>query len=84
LKDNVSIVTRTSRNLGGGIARALGIEGAMVYVTGRSVREDQTKDLPGIIIEDTAKEETKRGEQGIPIRCDHAEDEEVKALFERI
>jgi NAD(P)-dependent dehydrogenase (short-subunit alcohol dehydrogenase family) len=35
-------------------------------------------------IEDTAEEVTARGGQDIPIRCDHAVDEQVKALFEGV
>lgn len=84
LKDRVAVVTGASRNLGRGIALALGEEGATVYVTGRSVRGEQTKDLPGANIEDTAEEVTVRGGVGIPVRCDHSVDEEVKMLFERV
>jgi NAD(P)-dependent dehydrogenase (short-subunit alcohol dehydrogenase family) len=70
--------------LGRGIALALGEEGATVYVTGRSVRGKQTKDLPGANIEDTAEGVTARGGVGIPVRCDHSVDEQVIALFERV
>jgi NAD(P)-dependent dehydrogenase (short-subunit alcohol dehydrogenase family) len=84
LKDRVAVVTGASRNLGRGIALALGEEGATVYVTGRSIRGEQTKDLPGANIEDTAEEVTARGGNGIAVRCDHGVDEEVKALFERV
>jgi NAD(P)-dependent dehydrogenase (short-subunit alcohol dehydrogenase family) len=84
LKDRVAVVTGGSRNLGRGIALALGEEGATVYVTGRSVRGSQTKDIPGANIEDVAEEVTSRGGVGIPVRCDHGVDEEVKALFERV
>jgi NAD(P)-dependent dehydrogenase (short-subunit alcohol dehydrogenase family) len=62
----------------------LGEEGATVYVTGRSVRgEPTTLDRPGTI-EETADEVTGRGGFGIPVRCDHADDEQVAALFDRI
>lgn len=84
LKDRVAVVTGASRNLGRGIALVLGEEGATVYITGRSIRGQQTEDFPGANIEDTAEEVTARGGVGIPVRCDHGIDEEVKALFERV
>ena len=84
LKDKVAVVTGASRNLGRGIALVLGEEGATVYVTGRSIRGEQTQDFPGANIEDTAEEVTARGGVGIPVRCDHSVDEEVKALFDRV
>ena len=84
LKDRVAVVTGASRNLGRGIALVLGDEGATVYVTGRSIRGEQTKDFPGANIEDTAEQITARGGFGIPVRCDHSVDEEVKALFDRV
>jgi NAD(P)-dependent dehydrogenase (short-subunit alcohol dehydrogenase family) len=84
LKDRVAVVTGASRNLGRGIALALGEEGATVYVTGRSVRGEQTKDLPGANIEDTAEQITASGGTGIPVRCDHSVDEQVQALFDRV
>jgi NAD(P)-dependent dehydrogenase (short-subunit alcohol dehydrogenase family) len=62
----------------------LGEEGATVYVTGRSVRgEPTTLGRPGTI-DDTADEVTARGGTGIAVRCDHADDDQVRALFERI
>jgi NAD(P)-dependent dehydrogenase (short-subunit alcohol dehydrogenase family) len=84
LKDRVAIVTGASRNLGRGIALVLGEEGATVYITGRSIRGEQTEDFAGANIEDTAEAVTARGGIGIPVRCDHSVDEEVKALFERV
>ena len=84
LKGRVAVVTGASRNLGRGIALALGEEGATVYVTGRSVRGKQTKDLPGANIEDTAEAVTASGGTGIPVRCDHGLDKEVEALFDRV
>ncbi len=84
LKDRVAVVTGASRNLGRGIALVLGEEGATVYVTGRSVRGAQTQDFPGANIEDVAEEVRARGGVGIAVRCDHSQDEEVKAVFDRI
>jgi NAD(P)-dependent dehydrogenase (short-subunit alcohol dehydrogenase family) len=62
----------------------LGEEGATVYVTGRSVRgKPTTLGRPGTI-DDTAEEVTARGGRGFAIRCDHTDDRQVEALFERI
>src|SRR5215471_173719 len=84
LRNNVAIVTGASRGAGRGIALALGDAGAIVYVTGRSVRgESTTEDLPGTI-QDTAEAVTARGGRGIPIRCDHTVDSDVEALFARV
>jgi len=84
LTGKVALVTGASRGGGKGIALVLGEEGATVYVTGRSVRgEPTTLDRPGTI-DDTAEELTARGGTGIAVRCDHTDDAEVEALFERI
>jgi NAD(P)-dependent dehydrogenase (short-subunit alcohol dehydrogenase family) len=84
LRNRVALVTGASRGGGKGIAVVLGEEGATVYVTGRSVRgEPTTLGRPGTI-DDTADEITARGGRGIAIRCDHTDDRQVEALFERI
>jgi NAD(P)-dependent dehydrogenase (short-subunit alcohol dehydrogenase family) len=80
----VALVTGASRGGGKGIALVLGERGATVYVTGRSVRgEPTTLGRPGTI-DETAEEVTARGGAGIAVRCDHTDDSEVEALFERI
>jgi NAD(P)-dependent dehydrogenase (short-subunit alcohol dehydrogenase family) len=84
LHGSVAVVTGASRGGGKGIALVLGEEGATVYVTGRSVRgRPTTLGRPGTI-DDTADEVTARGGVGIPVRCDHTDDEEVAALFARV
>ena len=80
----IALVTGASRGGGKGIALVLGERGATVYVTGRSVRGKPTiLGRPGTI-DDTAEELTARGGRGIAVRCDHADDAQVRALFERI
>ena len=83
MKDRpVAIVTGASRGAGRGIAIGLGAHGCTVYVTGRSERAGDHA-LPGTIHE-TAEAVTAAGGRGIAIRCDHGDDEQVKALFERV
>jgi NAD(P)-dependent dehydrogenase (short-subunit alcohol dehydrogenase family) len=84
LNSAVAVVTGASRGVGRGVALALGDAGAKVYVTGRSVRGGATTEgLPGTI-DDTADDVTARGGKGIAVRCDHTNDDDTAALFERI
>jgi len=78
----VAIVTGASRGAGRGIATALGSHGCTVYVTGRSQKEGDAS-MPGTIFS-TAEEVTKAGGKGIAVRCDSANDDDVKALFEQV
>lgn len=80
--ERVAVVTGASRGAGKGIALALGAAGATVYVTGRT-RAEGDADLPGSVSA-TAKEIGERGGTGIPVICDHSDDAQVEALFERV
>lgn len=82
LIDTIAVVTGASRGAGLGIARALGAQGATVYVTGRSLQEGDAP-LPGTI-HATAAAVTAAGGTGIAVACDHSNDAEVAALFARI
>ncbi len=80
----VAVVTGASRGGGRAIAAVLGEIGACVYVTGRSTRSaGTTEGLPGTI-EETAELVTARGGTGIAVRCDHADDAAVEAMFARV
>jgi NAD(P)-dependent dehydrogenase (short-subunit alcohol dehydrogenase family) len=79
---SVAIVTGASRGAGKGIAIALGSHGCTVYVTGRSQQEGDAS-MPGTIYA-TADAVTKAGGNGIAVRCDHADDTQVKALVEQV
>jgi NAD(P)-dependent dehydrogenase (short-subunit alcohol dehydrogenase family) len=80
----VALVTGASRGCGKGIALVLGEHGWTVYLTGRTVRgQPAVLDRPGTI-DDTAEEVTARGGTGIPLRCDHTDDSQVRAVFEQI
>jgi NAD(P)-dependent dehydrogenase (short-subunit alcohol dehydrogenase family) len=84
LQGKVAVVTGASRGAGRAIALVLGEAGATVYVTGRSSRGGPTTDdLPGTI-DDTAEAVTARGGTGIAVRCDHTDDSQVEALFQRV
>ena len=82
MRGKIALVTGASRGAGRGIALQLGEAGATVYVTGRTTRE-KPADVGGTI-EDTADEVTRRGGRGIAVRCDHADDAQTEALFDRI
>jgi len=84
LTGQVAVVTGATRGAGLGIARVLGEQGATVYVTGRSVRGAPTvPEYPGSI-EDAADQVSARGGRGIPVRCDHTDEQSVIELFERV
>lgn len=78
----VSVVTGASRGLGRGIAIALGAAGDTVYVTGRS-KDAPTGNWPGTIHE-TAAAIDAAGGKGIAVACDHLDDAQTKAVFDRI
>ena len=95
LKNRIALVTGASRGAGRGIAVELGAAGATVIVTGRSTRAEPARaygpllalsgmeQVPGSI-DDTADEATAAGGLGIAIRCDHANEDDVAALFQRV
>jgi len=80
LTGKVALVTGASKGIGKGIALELGASGATVYVTARTV--EQTEETPGLL--QTAREIDELGGHGIPVQCDHGDDAQVEALFERI
>jgi NAD(P)-dependent dehydrogenase (short-subunit alcohol dehydrogenase family) len=84
LEGKVAVVTGASRGVGKGVALGLGEAGATVYVTGRTAAEGQaTVPLPGTIHQ-TAAEVSALGGAGIAVRCDHRDDQQVAAVFERV
>ena len=84
LDGKVALVTGASRGVGKGIALGLGEAGATVYITGRTTEEGKAAvGLPGTIYQ-TAEEVSELGGKGVAVRCDHLNDEEVRAVFQRI
>ena len=74
MADRVAIVTGSSKGVGRGTARALGSKGFTVYLTGRTIEG----------LEACAAEVNERGGKGIAVECDHSDDAQVRALFERV
>lgn len=84
LAGRVALVTGASRGVGKGIALGLGEAGATVYVTGRTVEEGRAAvNLPGTINQ-TADEVAQLGGKGIAVPCDHRDDQQVEAVFQKI
>jgi dehydrogenase/reductase SDR family protein 1 len=83
LAGQVAVVTGASRGIGKGTALELGAAGATVYVTGRTVDAKDSK-IGGTTVGSTADEVTRLGGLGIPVRCDHSDDDQIEALFERV
>jgi len=80
----VALVAGATRGVGRGVAVALGAAGWTVWVSGRSGREHgATSHLPGTV-EETAQEVTAGGGRGLPVVCDHRDDDQVAGLVTRI
>ena len=81
LAGRVAVVTGASRGVGRGVAIGLGEAGATVYVTARTMSEQGP--VPGTA-EETAREVTLAGGEGIAMRCDHTDDRQVDEVLRRI
>ncbi|MGA5304869.1 SDR family NAD(P)-dependent oxidoreductase [Nucisporomicrobium flavum] len=83
-EQRTAVVTGASRGLGRGVARALGTAGYTVFVTGRSTDAGVTYPVVGGSVDLTAREVTAAGGHGVPVVCDHTDDAQVRALFDRV
>src|SRR5439155_5796968 len=72
LNGRVALVTGASQNIGKGMGVEVGAEGAITYVTARGS------------LERTVAEIEERGGKAIGVRCDHEDDAQVEAVFQRI
>lgn len=80
LKGKVALVTGATRGIGRGIAIQLGEAGALVYITGRTLKS--TNGLGSL--EETANEIRNRGGNCIPVQVDHENDVQIASLFQKI
>jgi len=84
LAGRVALVAGATRGAGRGIARALGEAGAIVYCSGRSVKDNPSQYKRPETIDETAEMIVAAGGKAIPIRVDHSIESEVEALFAQI
>ena len=84
LAGKIALVAGATRGAGRGIAVQLGAAGATVYVTGRTTRAERSEMNRPETIEETAALVEQAGGHGIPIRVDHLEPDQVRALVARI
>ncbi|HEY3682143.1 MAG TPA: SDR family oxidoreductase [Streptosporangiaceae bacterium] len=84
LDEKIALVAGATRGTGRGIATELGAAGATVYVTGRSTRGRPSEIGRAETIEETAELVTAAGGTGIPVVCDHLDEEQVRDLVARI
>ncbi len=82
LEGQVAIVTGASRGIGKGCALELAAAGATVYLTGRTLHEGEAP-LAGSVT-GTAVEIEAAGGRAVTVGCDHRDDAQVEALFERV
>ncbi len=81
LSGRVALVTGASKNIGKGMAVEVGAAGAVTYLTARTL--DDTPEEIGSL-QRTAKEIEARGGTAVPLQCDHTNDADVEAVFDRI
>ena len=84
LSGKIAVVAGATRGAGRGIARMLGEAGATVYCSGRSTTGNPSPIGRSETIDETAEMVSAAGGQGIAVRTDHSNVEDVQALFERV
>jgi len=84
LTGRVALVAGATRGAGRGIAVELGAAGAIVYVTGRTTRTQQSEYARPETIEETAALVSAAGGTGIAVQVDHLLADQVEKLIARI
>jgi NAD(P)-dependent dehydrogenase (short-subunit alcohol dehydrogenase family) len=84
LSGKVALVAGATRGAGRAIAVELARAGATVYATGRSTRSSRSEYNRPETIEETAELIEAAGGEGIALRVDHLEPDQVAALVRRI
>jgi dehydrogenase/reductase SDR family member 1 len=81
LHGQVALVTGASKNIGKGMALEVAAAGATTYVTARTL-----DDVPGAIgsLRQTVAEIEAAGGKAVALACDHTDDAQVEAVFDRI
>ncbi|CAG7658522.1 SDR family oxidoreductase [Actinacidiphila bryophytorum] len=85
LAGRIALVAGATRGAGRALAVELGRAGAIVYATGRTTREHVSEvGRTTETIEETAELVTAVGGTGIAVPTDHLDEDQVRALVERI
>jgi NAD(P)-dependent dehydrogenase (short-subunit alcohol dehydrogenase family) len=84
LAGRVALVAGATRGCGRAIAVELGALGATVLCSGRSTRSARSAMDRPETIEETAERVSAAGGEGVWVRCDHADADDVAALVRRI
>jgi len=81
LAGRVALVTGASKNIGKGMALEVAAAGATTYVTARTL--GNSAQTPGSLLRTVADIEAAGG-TAVPLACDHHDDVQVEAVFDRI
>ena len=84
LRGRVAVVAGATRGAGRGIAAALGEAGAIVVCTGRTTGSTRSEYNRPETIEETAALVDDLGGTGVAVAVDHLDQQQVKALADRI